>query len=219
LPAMAQDTTEGPPGEETASETETDSRMNRDDRNVYIGFSPFGLHIPTLLTAPFSVGYILNSDWMFGLEYGSLDFELGDAKGNYTNQGLYARWYPTTNSFNILMGYHIRSLELDWTYEAKAAGVTYTVDSGIDYSAQVATVGIGNQWMMDWGLVIGLDWLMLSGVMGSSFSFTDPTLPGGVQPDAQTLADIEKAEKEAQDALDSFSAFPGLFVLSLGFSF
>ena len=195
------------------------SERTRNNKSLLIGYAPFGLHITTLLTQPITVGYYINKNFLVGIEYGSLEVKETDFTGSYTNTGAYGRWFPNTNSFNVLFALHQRALTVDYSYKVDILGSPISVDSGMDYTGNIATVGISNQWSSSWGLVVGLDWLVYSSVLSSTFTFDDPALPGGITPDAKTRADIAKAEKEGKDLMDVVAGSPGLFILTVGFAF
>jgi hypothetical protein len=90
------------------------------------------------------------------------------------------------------------------------------VDSSLDADAIVGTIGVGNEWLMDFGLTIGCDWVVGSGIISSS-----------VKKKVSSNTDLpEEDKKEAEKELDKlgkllndFSASPGAFILTLGLSF
>jgi len=218
IPAQAQDSTTS-----AVVEGETTSADNRGDSIIFVGISPFGLHLPTLATQPLSLGVHLGDSLLLAVESGSRDFTVKGTKndelsGTYSNQGIYARWF-TGNSFNFLLGYHKRSLEVVYDYEIKVATIAVPLTSDVTYEANVATLGFGNQWLTDFGMVIGMDWLLLSSVTGSSFDFSTPALPGNVPLDATTQTKLDKAKQDANDLLDLASSIPGILVLTIGYSF
>ena len=145
---------------------------------------------------------IPGESWSFGLEYGTATASILSKSFTFSNQGLYARWFPG-NSFNILMGYFNRGFASDaWTTtNASLATVTYKVDTKItDLS-----LAIGNQWIFDWGGTLGADWLML----GTGSASTTATVTSGT-------ADATSDAKVSSDTKVSTS---GIFIFTYGFSF
>lgn len=210
------------------------SRENRADSTFYVGISPFGLHIPTLFTRPMGGAFIINENILVGGEFGRYTFELTDTQSDgsgkftaqYLNMGAYARWFPGSNSFNVLLGMHQRNWDGDLRATVKNA-ISTDPDINVYYKlrakATVGTIGLGNQWMADWGLVWGFDWLVGSGLISSSstgevvasalIDGTPHTLTG------QEIIDAEKKLEEGGDLLNEISALPGFFIFSIGFAF
>ena len=202
-----------------------DSRANRAERVGYIGISPVGIHIPTLLTNPVQVGFFLGDSLMVGLESGEAKFEDTDSTTGatssvtYTNQGAWTRYFAG-NSFNFLFAYNKRTFSGDATVsETKSTTVngttvsaTATAAAAVEAEANVLTFGIGNQWNLG-GFVLGVDWLVGSSLSSSSNSYAVSTNTG---VDTATIeSDLDKLGKDLND----ISALPGLLILTLGFSF
>lgn len=210
------------------------SEDNRDDSLIFVGVSPFGITAPHIIGAlvgspylPVSAGVYLGSHFLIAGEYGfmSVDAEedqAGDSefKGEFTNLGIYARIWPGTNSFNFLVAVRQRTWDIDARVDIvdDTTGFARQVGVSLDADATVATLGIGNQWVTDFGLTIGLDWLVVSGLIDSSTS-------GKIDAaELNTLApaDVAEAEQELEDvgdALNEISALPGFLVLTIGWSF
>ena len=211
-----------------------DTRANRSDSLIFLGISPVGLHIPTLIAPPVGLGIYLGDNWLFGVEGGSVVGESQDDEGSsatvsFENTGAYIRWFPGTNSFNYFAAVHKR------TWEAQASSTFVSTDSAtglittvranaaLTASATVGTLGIGNQWIMDFGLVLAADWLVLSSAISSeSTAVVDAvgTVGGFTQTlTAQQKKDAEKDLKEFGDFLNDVSAFPGFLVFTIGLAF
>ncbi|MFL2749718.1 MAG: hypothetical protein ACJ0DI_09635 [bacterium] len=76
------------------------------------------------------------------------------------------------------------------------------------------TAGIGNHWKMDRGFEVGIDWLTASTLISSSSSANVTESSGTIG-----VADSEKTIKELGEGINTFSAIPGIFMFSIGFSF
>ncbi len=203
-----------------------DTRDNRADRYVLLAVQPIGIDAATLIAPPIQLGGYLGPNWLVTVEYGRRNFSLdtgsnnGKATGTFVNEGAAVRWFPGTNSFNLGLAFNQRSWDVDFTYTVSsgAGGPDIPVKANLKANAGVPALIIGNQWMMDFGLVIGLDWLILSTPATTTTSGTiDPAVVAGLTP-AQ-YADAQKTLKDGGDTLNTVSGFPGLFVLTLGWAF
>jgi len=192
-----------------------------------LGMAPVGIHLATLVAPPVRVAVLLG-DLTVGFDSGSADNSQssGTAKSTatYTNQGLNVRYF-FGNSFNASLGYHMRN----YSAEATATSSTSTYSGGswttttasetftLDAKTTVATLGIGNHWLMDWGLWIGVDWLLASNALSQTSEATLTSSTGTV-----TAAESAKFKKDAEklgDLINAVSASSGFAVLTIGFAF
>lgn len=202
------------------------TEQNRDESLILVGIAPVGIHIPTLITHPVTVGIYLGESLLLGVEGGTFSFSDEDVDsdsdesyiGDFTNIGAYARWFPGTNSFNVLLAVHNRQWSV--TYDADFlpdSGPRIPLRSKLSTEATVATVGFGNQWIMDFGLVLAMDWVLLSGNVSESHTVEVISDTGPLN--ASELARYDQDIQEAADFLNDLSGFPGIFVFSLGWAF
>ena len=200
-----------------------DSAGNRGDSIIMLGMAPVGIHLATLVAPPVRVAVLLG-DLTVGFDSGSADNtqSSGTAKSTatYTNQGLNVRYF-FGNSFNASLGYHMRnfsgiSTATAWTLSNWA--VTYQTETfAMDAKTSVATLGIGNHWLMDWGLWIGVDWLLASNALSQTSEATLTSSTGTV-----TAAESAKFKKDAEklgDLINAVSASSGFAVLTIGLAF
>ena len=204
-----------------------DSAGNRGDSIIMIGMAPVGIHLATLVAPPVRVAVLLG-DLTVGFDSGSADNtqSSGTAKSTatYTNQGLNVRYF-FGNSFNASLGYHMRN----YSAEATATSSTSTWSGGswttttatetftLDAKTSVVTLGIGNHWLMDWGLWIGVDWLLASNALSQTSEATLTSSTGTV-----TAAESAKFKKDAEklgDLINAVSASSGFAVLTIGLAF
>ena len=205
-----------------------DSAGNRKDSIIMLGMAPVGIHPATLIAAPIRVAVILG-DITVGVDAGSAsaDETSGTASGSYTytNQGLNARYF-FGNSFNASLGYHMRN----WTIESTSTSSTSTWTSGsgwttttatekftLDAKATVATLGIGNHWLLDWGLWIGGDWVLASSAISESSEATSTNQLGTIS--AAQSATFKKDAEALGDLINGISASSGFAQLTIGFAF
>ena len=167
-----------------------DSAGNRKDSIIMLGMAPAGIHLATLAAPPIRVAVILG-DITVGVDAGSTSDSSqtsGSAKSGsytYTNQGLNARYF-FGNSFNASLGYHMRNYSsvsngnvnnininlYVWIEVALRQEIHRQKRSPWTPRHTVATLGIGNHWLLDWGLWIGGDWVLASGALSQSSEAT-----------------------------------------------
>ena len=200
-----------------------DSAGNRKDSIIMLGMAPVGIHLATLAAPPVRVAVLLG-DITVGIDVGSGSSSLssGTAKSTatYTNQGLNARYF-FGNSFNASLGYHMRN----YSAEAKSTSSTYSGGSWttvsetytLDAKTTVATLGIGNHWLLDWGLWIGGDWVLASSALSQTSEATRTSSTGTVS--AANSAQFKKDNENVGDFFNAISASSGFAVLTIGFAF
>ncbi len=201
-----------------------DSAGNRADSIIMLGMAPVGIHPATLIAPPVRVAVLLG-DITVGIDVGSGSSSLssGTAKSTatFTNQGLNARYF-FGNSFNASLGYHMRN----WTIESTSTVSTWTWGTGwstasetysLDAKSTVATIGIGNHWLLDWGLWIGGDWVLASTALGQTSEATLTSSTGTVS--AANSATFKKDNENVGDLFNAISASSGFAVLTIGFAF
>ena len=200
-----------------------DSAGNRKDSIIMLGMSG-GIHSASILAAPARVAIILG-DLTVGIDAGSgsptyTSTGWTETTGTYTNQGLNARYF-FGNSFNASLGYHMRNFSGTTTataYTVSYSGVTYQTETfTMDAKTSVATIGIGNHWLMDWGLWIGGDWVLASSALSQTKEVTSTGTTGS--PSAAQLASFKKNAEAAADEMNAWSASGGLAVITIGFAF
>ena len=208
-----------------------DTRANRSDSLIFLGISPFGIHIPTLIASPVGVGIYLGDNLLFGVESGGISGESQDDKGStgtasFDNTGAYVRLFPGTNSFNFFAAVHKREWDIAATssFFNSETGQSVIASAALTASATVGTLGIGNQWIMDFGLVLGMDWLLLSGPISSETTAVVSVTGTVAGIPNQFLAPQQKAQaerdlKDFAEFLNDVSAIPGLFVFTIGLAF
>jgi len=205
-----------------------DSAGNRADSIIMLGMAPVGIHPATLIAPPIRVAVLLG-DITVGVDVGSADSSQssGTAKStaSYTNQGLNARYF-FGNSFNASLGYHMRNYSAEatattssstWTSGTGWTTTTATETFTLDAKSSVATIGIGNHWLLDWGLWIGGDWVLASTALSESSEATLTNSTGTI-----TAAESAKFKKDAEalgDLVNDISASSGFAVFTIGFAF
>ncbi|MCP4751367.1 MAG: hypothetical protein GY866_10770, partial [Proteobacteria bacterium] len=195
---------------------------NRGDSLLLVGMSG-GLHIASALTTPATLAVYLGESVLIGVESGSASSSQDDAEGEaeatYTNQGIYLRYFMG-NSFNILVAANNRT----WTADATVTQTTVTwtgtttetVTADLEASATIGTLGIGNQWLTDFGFTLGIDWIVGSGILGSSVSSNIKTT---TTTDPAEMAQFQQDLEDFGEFLNLVSALPGFFVVTIGFTF
>ena len=99
----------------------------------------------------------------------------------------------------------------NWSYTYQTE--TFTMDA----KTSVATIGIGNHWLMDWGLWIGGDWVLASSALSQTKEVTSTGTTGS--PSVTQRASLKKNAEAAGDEMNAWSASSGFAVLTIGFAF
>ena len=202
-----------------------DSAGNRGDSIIMLGMAPAGIHAPTLMAAPVRVAVILG-DLTVGIDAGSGSPSYSSTgwtttTGTYTNQGLNVRYF-FGNSFNASLGYHMRNfsgISTTTAYTLGNRGVTYQIETfTMDAKTSVATLGIGNHWLLDWGLWIGGDWVLASSALSQTKEVTSTGTTTG-SPSTTQQATNKKSAEAAADEVNDWSASSGFAVFTIGFAF
>ena len=200
-----------------------DSAGNRGDSIIMLGMAPVGIHLATLAAPPVRVAVLLG-DITVGIDVGSGSSSLssGTAKSTatFTNQGLNARYF-FGNSFNASLGYHMRNFSGTSTaksYSSSNWSYSYQTETySLDAKTSVATLGIGNHWLMDFGLWIGGDWVLASSALSQTKEVTSTGTTGS--PSATQRASLKKNAEAAADEMNAWSASSGFAVFTIGFAF
>ena len=205
-----------------------DSAGNRKDSIIMLGMGG-GIHPASIMAAPVRVAVILG-DLTVGIDAGSGSssyYTTGKAttfltttSGTYTNQGLNARYF-FGNSFNASLGYHMRNFSGTSTaksYSSSNWSYSYQTETySLDAKTSVATLGIGNHWLMDFGLWIGGDWVLASSAISESSKATSTNTTGTVS--ATQSAQFKKDAEALGDLINAVSGSSGFAVLTIGFAF
>jgi len=204
-----------------------DSAGNRKDSIIMLGMGG-GIHPASIMAAPARVAVILG-DLTVGIDAGSgspsyTSTGWTETTGTYTNQGLNARYF-FGNSFNASLGYHMRNYSAEATATSSSStysGGSWTTTTAsetftLDAKTTVATLGIGNHWLMDWGLWIGADWLLASSALSQTSEATLTSSTGTVT--AAESAQFKKDAEKLGDLINAISASSGFAVLTIGFAF
>ena len=103
-------------------------------------------------------------------------------------------------------------------YTLSNYGVTYQIETfTMDAKTSVATIGIGNHWLMDWGLWIGGDWVLASSTLSQTKEVTSTGTTGS--PSATQRASFKKNAEGAADEMNDWSASSGFAQFTIGFAF
>lgn len=196
------------------------TRQNRSDSLIFVGYTPVGLHIPTLFAPTLRLGFYLGDNFAIGGEIGSWEDSDSDENntftGEFSNTGIFIQWWPGTNSFYFSFARHQR----EWT----VTGTTTLPSTGSQVLATmrakstVSSLGIGNQWMIGAGGFIQVDWVVFSRAISESVEFEiSPLVLAGLTPAEQVEAQQEI--QEFGDTLNDFSSSSGAVILTVGWAF
>jgi len=194
-----------------------DSKGNRKDNVISFGTSS-GLISWANVTNPIYIA-LPGEDWTIGLEYGSKTISMDETTSsikstgsfNITDTGLFARYYYG-NSFNSILA--LNSMTSEMTVTSTNASTGGSATGKLSTSAMRFTTGIGNEWTMDWGLQIGVDWLTGSALLSQSVSATVSESSGTID-----TTDTKTSMENLGTLVNVLSSIPGIMVFRIGFSF
>ena len=202
-----------------------DSHENRDEMMIYAGIGS-GIHIPTLLGSPmYKVGWVFNKHRLIFLEYGKNVSGLVDGgvrlDGSYENAGIFWREFFDFNSFNVLFGVSRRVLDMSIKVRidnknSDLTNETNSADNFIKATADVFTLGIGNQWTWASGFFISVDWVAYNYAFGSE---SDAYVTAGDLDSTETSGATKQLEDLGHDINKGISASPGFLLTTIGWGF
>ena len=209
-----------------------ESAANRREKFVYAGYAPVGLHVASYLAKPRQIGFFTENT-LFGLESGlgrsSYSDADVDATMTYGSQGAWVRYF-VGNSLNLLFSYGTRTITLNGQItkilskevDGQTLSTPATADTTIVATSKVSTVGFGNLWVTDFGMVIGMDWYVWSRLESSR---TTSEIDIITEVDISTLG-VEYDKTPIYDQIDESAgilhkanSFPGIFILTVGWAF
>ncbi|MDH4121835.1 MAG: hypothetical protein OEV94_09045 [Deltaproteobacteria bacterium] len=221
---------------------------NRMESHVLVLVSPLGFQASNLAVSPllkgnitpvestggegnWKVGYVLQGGhWVVGLERGNSFFRITSpltsdkASLSALNVGAFARYYMG-NSFylNLMMNERTHTGDSTFSYTNTGTGVLVSSQGHFKAQAQSVSVGFGNQWIMDNGLILDMEWVVLSKAVGKralSSIQTTGTYNGVTTPlTAADLATLEGYSATLTQTINHFAAQGGLFIFSAGWAF
>ena len=194
-----------------------DSKSNRGEGIVSFGAS-FGLLYWGNLTSPITIA-VPGEEWTFGFEYGSRNFKTDSTSSgiksegsfNITDMGLFARYYYG-NSFNSIFALNSMDSKMEVFATNQSTGATASGE--LSTSAIRFTAGIGNEWTLDWGLVIGADWLTGSTLLTQTVDASVNESSGSID-----TSDTKESSEDLGKMINLLSAIPGIVVFRIGYSF
>ena len=193
-----------------------DSKSNRADSTFRVVISPYGFAKEIHDPVPVTLGYYLNESFSLGVQIGSVnrDYQPGesDEEVAYTNIGIIARFF-SDGSLNFIAAAHQKVWE--GTLKISAQSGAYA-EADLNATSTVVTVGIGNEWVSDFGFTWGFDWIVSSTALSSSYSISNINNQGLTSSQLQILTD---RAKETADTVNEVSLTPAVFVLNIGWSF
>jgi hypothetical protein len=167
-----------------------------------------GLYIPAIITPSMQLSYKAE-DYLIGIAYGqtTLDYssrEFALTEATFASKEIFGRCFITT-TLNILGAVTQREVNLTST-----ASETTTY-AHMEFLS--ASIGIGNYWVMRYGVTFGIDYVMINRIISSSL-------------EVETTSDSEYVKEQEsigyQHVRDTFSDlinWNGLLLLTLGITF
>ena len=176
------------------------SKMNRVEKDYHIAINLLTINISDDYARfnAFEFSGILelgkySGDFLYGLKYGTTSLSLEEAGYpkdsanpfvidftiDRTEYGVFALWFPGTNSTNLYIGLSRGALKLDGMIRNNSSPQnTFTFTA--DLEGTFFNLGIGNQWIMDNGTVWQFEWVLWKRLLSSSkkYSVTSNSISG-----------------------------------------
>ena len=121
-----------------------------------------------------------------------------------------------------MRNYSAEATATSTSYTLNATRTAYTTNTAtetftLEAKSSVLTLGIGNHWLLDWGLWIGGDWVLASGALSQSSEATSTNTTGTIT--ATQSAKFKKDAEALGDLINGISGSSGFAVLTIGFAF
>lgn len=194
---------------------------NRQDSILYLGIKPISFSMPRHELRPFNLGFYIGDMVQLGLEYGqttkkkSNDF--WDIESKMSTGGIYLRLFPV-DSFNLLFAFNQLSMTNSAQTQTDSDSGNYAEINETE-KVIIHTVGIGNQWLFDSGITLGVDWGLYSRVLVKGDPETTVENKGVSATEiAYAESEIDELEKDMEKE-KMFSNRDQYLSLSIGYSF
>lgn len=200
-----------------------DYESNRADRTFLVVVSPYGLAKEIHDPIPVTIGFFLKNNVSLGIQIGNVNTEYQPGKSDqevayskdqevaYSNLGIVARFF-SGSSLNFIAAVHQRA----WERTLRVLVEEAYAEAGVKATSTVASIGIAHQWVTDFGFVWGLDWIISSIALSSSYSISHINNQGLTESQIQILRGVSR---EIADTVNRVSLAPAVFVVNIGWSF
>lgn len=193
-----------------------DFQSNRENSSYFVTVTPWALSNGSPSSYSYTLGIYFTRRISLDVELGRLsyDYETGDFDGetNYSNIGFGGRYF-SRNSLNFLASVHFRK----WEGKTATTGSSGAYGEAEIYATSTAAIiGIGNQWITDFGLIIGIDWVVIAEAINSSYSVSVTKNEGLSSSELQAF--VNDAKKKAE-SVNSVAFASAAIILNLGWSF
>jgi hypothetical protein len=124
-------------------------------------------------------------------------------------------------TLNIFAGYYQNTWQGDFSLnictglDIFCSNPIGQIDTEMEVNTTIATLGISNQWILNFGLTITGDWFAYKSVLGSKKTTS-------VKANTYSLSLNDQAQEEIDDLagdIVTLSGFPGILTLTLSWSF
>ena len=139
-----------------------------------------------------------------GIDYGSTfddgDVEFSAAKVNVSQYSGFARYKPmgTDSSFTLKGALGVRSFDFEFSAEnVNAPSVDYARAKS-NGTVGLAELDIGNYWVWDSGLMVGVDWIGISAALGGEIEDDNDF---GIRGSSSSKDEAEDSSKALSDLL------------------
>lgn len=184
----------------------------QEGKSFYIGYSPFSLFSLDSYNQPIAVGYLVQNDLTVGVSSGRSrdDFHRAGIQYKSNESSLWGR-------YNLLkhleISARLRQLNLEYrNYTSNSAG-TVRADYSGKLAANTLGIGVGNRWVWENGLSIGVDWVVANWAYGTKDTHQINSNTGVAAADAESAANLDASQ------VKTLANLPDMAVFSIGYLF
>jgi len=132
--------------------------------NGSIHFSPLSTWLPGKLGL--SLGYILDQNWTIEAESTSKSYSASFKSVDFgkivdRRYGIQSRWYPNSNSFNLIMGLFKSEFSAEIGNTIINNMSTIPSQTVFKFQSLGPQLGLANRWQWKSGVNFGVDWLVM----------------------------------------------------------
>ncbi|OGG99971.1 MAG: hypothetical protein A2600_07725 [Candidatus Lambdaproteobacteria bacterium RIFOXYD1_FULL_56_27] len=182
------------------------------DKSIYVGYSPFSLFSLDSYNRPFEVGYLLQPDLVIGVSSGRAldDFHRAGIQYKSSESSLWGRYILLKH---LELSARVRQLSLEYrNYTSDSAG-TVRADYSGKLAANTLGLGVGNRWVWENGLSIGMAWVVANWAFSTKDTHQVNSNTGVATTDADYAANSDASK------VKTLANLPDVAVFSIGFVF
>ncbi|MBL1274883.1 MAG: hypothetical protein COB30_002235 [Ectothiorhodospiraceae bacterium] len=183
-----------------------EDRDLREDKNIALNLNISPANFPFPLAWGVNANYIINGNWMIGVDYlrsnkalGLFSVEFGEIQER--TYAIQARRF-FGNSFNVKFGIGKRSTEIRFARDLFDLVTTNYSETASEFESKFIRFGFGNQWHFKRKYTVAVDWFSL-----------DIPYDGKVITSASRFADSQEDKDDIEDVESILKYYPNAAVV------